>query len=81
MTRMPFRWRLAAVIALGALATGNACAQRRPIAASDTTAPYETSWVTVAPRGSWWYVFERSSSIATFAKNLSSKQHFFRAVA
>lgn len=79
---MTFGSSLVVLIVAGVLAAGNACAQRRSMAVSDTTPSYETEWATVQPpRGSSWYVMERSSRSASFFKSLGARRHTFTVVA
>jgi hypothetical protein len=74
--RLSRRWVAPAVVLGAVLAAAPVAAQPKPVPVTDATPALESGWASVQPpRGSQWYLLDRSGPNAVFGKYLGSPRH------
>ena len=74
--RLSRRWVAPAVVLGAVLAAAPVGAQQKPVPITDATPALESGWASVQPpRGSQWYLLDRSGPNAVFGKYLGSPRH------
>ena len=74
--RLSRRWVATAVVLGAVLAAAPVGAQQKPVPITDATPALESGWARVQPpRGSQWYLLDRSGPNAVFGKYLGSPRH------